>query len=70
MAFAESITEPPPTARISSIPCSLQIAIPSFTRLSRGFGLTPDNSYIVMPEAFREAVTVSYNPEALIEPPP
>ena len=41
IAFAESITLPPPTARIKSILFFLHISIPSYTRDSLGFGTTP-----------------------------
>ena len=70
MAFAESMTEPPPTARIQSTLASLQRRTPSRTRVISGFGRTPPSSKCSMPAASSDAPTRSISPEATALPPP
>ena len=70
MAFAESMTEPPPTARTQSTLASLQRRTPSRTRVISGFGRTPPSSKCSMPAASSEAPTRSMSPEATALPPP
>ena len=69
MAFAESMTDPPPTARMKSIPSSRHSWIPSRTRLSLGFGFTPASSTCPTPAAVRLPRTRSRSPERSAEPP-
>jgi hypothetical protein len=70
IAFAESMTLPPPTARMRPKPFSLHSLTPSWTKLSRGFGLTPPSSIHSTLAARSEAVTRSYKPDCLMLPPP
>ena len=70
MAFAESMTEPPPTASTQSTLASLQRRTPSRTRVISGFGRTPPSSKCSMPAASSDAPTRSMSPEATALPPP
>ena len=70
MAFAESMTEPPPTASTQSTLASLQRRTPSRTRVISGFGRTPPSSKCSMPAASSDAPTRSISPEATALPPP
>ena len=70
MAFAESMTEPPPTASTQSTLASLQRRTPSRTSVISGFGRTPPSSKCSMSAASSEAPTRSMSPEATALPPP
>ncbi len=59
MNFAASIVEPPPTAKTTSILCSLQSLAPSRTDSTRGFGSIPDSSKTSIPDFFNSAMTLS-----------
>ena len=65
--FAESITEPPPTAKIKSILFSLQSLTPSNTKDNLGFGSTPPNSIKSILFSFNLETTKSYKPFFFIE---
>ena len=68
--FAQSIVEPPPTAKITSTFSLRQISAPRRTVSTRGFGSTPANSKTSLPFAFSCSITLSYKPIFLILPPP
>ena len=70
IAFAESITLPPPTARTKSIFSRRQSAMPSRTSPLRGLGCTPPSGTYATPAASSEATTLSYTPFAFTLPPP
>ncbi|MNM68992.1 hypothetical protein D3C81_805720 [compost metagenome] len=70
MNFVASIVEPPPTANNTSIFSFLQISAPLLTEVIRGFGSMPESSKISRPAFFISAITLSYNPIFLMEPPP
>ena len=57
MALAESMTLPPPTARIKSTSSLRHSSIPSCTSPLLGFGRTPPRETAVMPALSSEAVT-------------
>lgn len=59
MNLAQSMTEPPATARIRFIPCSRTRFTPSRTLSSRGFGVTPESSTTSLPASRSAAVTSS-----------
>ena len=44
ISFVQSITLPPPTAKMNSIPSCLQISTPFRAVVIRGFGSTPGSS--------------------------
>ena len=59
MTLEASIVEPPPTARMTSMPSSRQIWTPLLTVVWCGFGSTPPSSEMVMPAFFRMSTTLS-----------
>ena len=59
---------PPPTARITSMPFSLQIFAPSLTLESFGFGSIPESSYTS--NELKRLLTLSYGPVLFMLPPP
>ncbi len=70
MAFAESITEPPPTASTKSMPSRSASAMPLRTSDTFGFGDTPPSSTKARPAANRLFSTRSSRPEVrALEPP-
>ncbi len=70
MAFAESMTLPPPTATIQSISSRLQRATPSRTSAISGLGRTPPSSNTVTPACSSDARTRATRPLATADPPP
>ena len=68
--FAQSMADPPPTARTTSMPFCLQMAAPLFAVVWRGLGSTPASSNSSMPAPSRRPRTSSYRPLFLMEPPP
>ena len=70
IAFAESIAEPPPTARMKSIRSRRTRSMPSYTLSSRGFGIAPPRRTHVMPCCARSRSSRSISPERTAEPPP
>ena len=70
MAFAESITEPPPTASTKSMPSRSASAMPLRTSDTFGFGDTPPSSTKARPAVNRLFSTRSSRPEVrALEPP-
>ena len=67
IAFDESNTDPPPTARIKSTFSLLTISTPFSTKLSLGFGSTPPNSTNSMLASFSFSTITSYRPDFLID---
>jgi len=59
MDFAESMTEPPPTANTNSICSCLQISTPFRTREIFGFGSTHPNSIQLIPALVNESLKIS-----------
>ena len=59
MTFEASMVEPPPTAKMTSMPSSRQILTPLLTVVWRGFGSTPPNSDTVRPALVRTSTTLS-----------
>ena len=70
IAFAVSMTEPPPTARRKSTFSLRARSMPSYTFLSVGLGLTPPSSTRSMPAAWRLSVTRSSSPLFFADCPP
>ena len=70
ISLAESITEPPPTARIKSTPSDRQSSIPFLTRESSGLATTPPNSTYFMFSSSRAFLTLSNRPLFLADWPP
>ena len=70
MAFAESMTDPPPTASTQSTPSALQAATPSRTSVISGFGRTPPSFTYATPAASSEAHTRSIRPLLMADWPP
>ena len=70
MDLQQSITLPPPTARIQVTPCSFARRAPSCIFSRVGLDMMPLNSTISTPASFRIPVTSSYTPFFLMEPPP
>ncbi len=70
MAFAESMTDPPPTASTQSMPLSLHSATPSRTKVISGFGRTPPSFTHSTPAAPSEAHTRSIRPLLIADWPP
>lgn len=65
----QSMTEPPPTARMSVTPCSRASVAPSWALAYVGFGMMPLKSTTVLPAASSWPRTWSYGPLRLMEPP-
>ena len=70
IAFAESTTDPPPTASTQSTPSSLHRATPSRTSPISGFGRTPPSFTHAMPAASSDALTRSMSPLSTALRPP
>ena len=64
IAFAESITLPPPIAITKSTSSFFAISIPSYTRDSLGFGNTPPSSTQDIPSFSKFLLILSNNPVA------
>src|SRR5699024_3843492 len=62
IAFVQSITLPPPTAKTKSILCSLHKSIPFCTVVRRGLGSTPGSSTHSIEFSFNKFVTSPYTP--------
>ena len=59
MALAESMTLPPPTARMKSIFSRRQMLMPSRTSESLGLGTTPGSSTQLTPASARDRHTAA-----------
>ncbi len=70
MHLAESITLPPPTARMNSTCSLLHSSIPSFAKDKTGFGCAPPKRIYSIPCSLKDCSTSPSRPLFLTLPPP